>query len=234
VFTRITTGRASETIADQIRAAILEGRLEAGDRLAPERELAEQFGVSRVTVRDALRTLEAAGLVEVRVGASGGAFVRKPPSSVLGQGIVNMLVLGAVTPDQIAEARLIIELGTVTLAVERATDEDIDALRGLVERLREHYDRDVAREFHQRLAEAAHNEAVRLLSDSFGDALSMHAVRVREPSDWSHRQTVREHGDIVRAIEKRDVDKARAVIARHLTRGTNLGPRLAKLLRGER
>ena len=69
MFAPISVTRASSSIADQIRQAIVTGKLEQGSRLPPERELAEQFGVSRVTVRDALRALEAMGLLEVRVGA---------------------------------------------------------------------------------------------------------------------------------------------------------------------
>src|SRR5437868_6146183 len=72
IFAPVAVARASSAIAEQIRTAILSGRLKAGDRLSPERELAEQFGVSRVTVRDALRSLEAMGLIAVKVGARGG------------------------------------------------------------------------------------------------------------------------------------------------------------------
>src|SRR5437868_14951823 len=78
IFAPVSVARASSAIAEQIRTAILTGRIKAGDRLSPERELAEQFGVSRVTVRDALRLLEAMGLVLGKVGASGGDFVMVP------------------------------------------------------------------------------------------------------------------------------------------------------------
>ena len=230
-FTPVSLGRASAAIADQIRNAILEGQLSSGDRLAPERELAEQFGVSRVTVRDALRILEANGLVEIRVGAAGGAFVWAPTSADVGAGIGTMLLLSAVTPDEIAEARLVLELGTVTLAVERATDEDVAQLRELVQKSREHYDRELAWDFHSRLAAAAHNPAIEMLTASFRGPLSMHAVRAREPSTWSHEQSIQEHAELLRALERRDVTRARAVMAKHLVRGTTIGSRVMKLLR---
>src|SRR5215213_10953127 len=122
IFAPITIARASSSIADQIRAAILSGRLEQGERLPPERELAEQFGVSRVTVRDALRALEAMGLIDVRVGARGGAFITVPTGSVVGQTMSDMMMMQALSPEDIVEARLVVELGTVTLACARATD----------------------------------------------------------------------------------------------------------------
>src|SRR5215216_6352113 len=134
LFEPIAATRASSTIADQIRSAIVGGRLAAGDRLPPERELAEQFGVSRVTVRDALRALEAMGLIKVRVGARGGAFVTAPTGSHIGQTMSDMMMMQAITPADIVEARLIVELGTVTLACVRATEPDLDALRTLADR----------------------------------------------------------------------------------------------------
>src|SRR5437868_14964652 len=134
IFAPVSVARASSAIAEQIRGAILTGRIKAGDRLSPERELAEQFGVSRVTVRDALRSLEAMGLIEVKVGARGGAFVTAPTGSKVAQTMSDMMMMSATTPEDIVEARLIVELGTVTLACARATDEDLVRLRDLCER----------------------------------------------------------------------------------------------------
>src|SRR5256886_16872736 len=75
MFTPIHQARASGEIVSQIERAIFSAQVSPGDRLQSERELAEQFGVSRITVRDALRVLEARGLIRVKVGATGGAFV---------------------------------------------------------------------------------------------------------------------------------------------------------------
>src|SRR5438067_5676942 len=93
MFAPITFARASSAIADQIRAAIIGGQLKEGERLPPERSLAEQFAVSRVTVRDALRALEAMGLITVRVGARGGAFVTAPTGSVVAQTMSDMVMM---------------------------------------------------------------------------------------------------------------------------------------------
>src|SRR3954452_11303931 len=164
VFAPITVSRASSSIADQIRAAILSGQLEQGHRLPPERELAEQFGVSRVTVRDALRGLEAMGLIEVRVGARGGAFVTVPSGALMGQAMSDMMLMSAVTPEDIVEARLMVELGTVSLACARATDDDLKRLRELHENAGRElsaktYTRELSWDFHALLAHAAHNPA---------------------------------------------------------------------------
>jgi DNA-binding FadR family transcriptional regulator len=229
VFAPVHPARISAAISDQIRNAILERKLTPGDKLPNERELATRFGVSRVTVRDALRALEAAGFVEIRVGSTGGAFVRTPTTAVVEAGLSNMLLLSTLKPEEIAEARLVFELGTVTLAVERATEQDIADLRALCdEGARAHaadaYHSDMSRAFHARLAHAAQNQAVELMTASFAGPLSMHRVRERFPADWSHARTIDEHRRLVDAIADRDGPRARAVMTEHLLRGTTLAP----------
>ncbi|HEY8645281.1 MAG TPA: FadR/GntR family transcriptional regulator [Gaiellaceae bacterium] len=234
LFAPVSVARASSAIADQIREAILTGRVPAGERLAPERELAEQFGVSRVTVRDALRSLEAMGLVEVRVGARGGAFVTTPTGSIVAQSMSDMMRMSVLSPGDVVEARLMVELGTVTLACARATDEDLAKLReactiGAEELKAKTYTRERSWAFHSLLAAAAHNGAVEGLTQSFRSSLSMHPVRAREGAK-AHVATVEEHGRIVDALEQRDGDAARRAMADHLLRGTNLAERSASLL----
>src|SRR5262249_31737292 len=232
IFAPVSVARASSAIAEQIRTAILTGRLKAGDRLSPERELAEQFGVSRVTVRDALRSLEAMGLI--KVGAGGGAFVTAPTGSKVAQTMSDMMVMSATTPEDIVEARLIVELGTVTLACARATEDDLAQLRELCEHGREalasgNYSRELSWDFHARLAQAAHNGAVGGLTQSFRSSLSMHPRRVGE-GPRAHELTVEEHMRIVEALERRDGGAARREMADHLLRGTTLEERSAALL----
>jgi DNA-binding FadR family transcriptional regulator len=234
LFEPITVARASAAIADQIRTAIVTGKLTAGARLSPERELAEQFGVSRVTVRDALRSLEAMGLIEVRVGARGGAFVTVPTGSRVAQAMSDMMMMSVVSPEDVVESRLILELGTVTLACARATDEDIEALRGLAERGEQAlaagtYTREVSWEFHALLGVAAHNGAVEGLTQSFRSTLSMHPVRAREGAK-AHAATVQEHARILAALEARDAATARHEMAQHLLRGTKVAARAQSLL----
>jgi GntR family transcriptional regulator, transcriptional repressor for pyruvate dehydrogenase complex len=234
LFAPISVARASSSIADQIRQAIVTGRLAQGERLPPERELAEQFGVSRVTVRDALRALEAMGLIEVRVGARGGAFVTVPTGSIVGQTMSDMMMMSAVSPEDIVEARLVVELGTVTLACARATDEDIAALRELQKQgesalAEKSYSREMSWDFHALVAQAAHNGAIEGLTQSFRSSLSMHPIRTREGAR-AHALTVEEHGRILKALIAHDGARAREEMAKHLLRGTNLEKRESELL----
>jgi DNA-binding FadR family transcriptional regulator len=234
MFAPIAVARASSAIAEQIRTAIVTGQLGAGDRLPPERELAEQFGVSRVTVRDALRALEAMGLIDVRVGARGGAFVTVPSGDVVGQTMSDMMMMQAITPEDIVEARLMVELGTITIASARATDEDIARLRELAQRAHEAldagtYTRELSWDFHAVLGEITHNGAIEGLTQSFRSSLSMHPIRTREGARAFER-TVEEHERILAALERRDGAAARREMATHLLRGTGLEKRESDLL----
>src|SRR3954462_6200317 len=101
LFSPVVTGRVSAEIVGRIKAAIRGGALAPGDQLPPERDLTKQLGVSRVSVRDALRMLEANGLIEVRVGARGGAFVTAPGPQLVGEGLADMLLLADVAPAQV-------------------------------------------------------------------------------------------------------------------------------------
>src|SRR5581483_4716562 len=227
LFAPIAVARASSSIADQIRQAIVTGRLPEGERLPPERELAEQFGVSRVTVRDALRALEAMGLVDVRVGARGGAFVTAPTGSIVGQTMGDMMAMAAISPQEVVEARLVVELGTVTLACARATKDDLGRLHELDERSHAAlaagtYTRELSWDFHSPVAAAG-------LTQSFPSTLSPHPIRTREGTA-SHERTVAEHSRILAAIERKDGATARREMAQHLMRGTGLEKRESHLL----
>jgi DNA-binding FadR family transcriptional regulator len=174
------------------------------------------------------------GLIEVRVGARGGAFVTAPTGAIVGQTMSDMMMMSAVSPEDIVEARLIVELGTVTLACARATEEDLQALRDLAARADEAiadrtYTREISWEFHALLAQAAHNVAVEGLTGSFRSSLSMHPIRTREGAR-AHERTVDEHARILDALERRDGATARTEMAHHLLRGTGLEKRESQLL----
>src|SRR5713101_5837043 len=131
-FRRIRTQRAFEEIAGQIRGELVSRRLRAGDRLPAERALAEQFGVSRNTLREALRSLENAGLLRLQKGATGGAFVRESTGDAVITGLRDMFHLGAIQPEHLTEARVLIESIAVRTACDRATPQDVQALNANV------------------------------------------------------------------------------------------------------
>jgi DNA-binding FadR family transcriptional regulator len=132
-FNAIRSARAFEEIATQIRNELIAGRLKVGSRLPSERALSEQFGVSRNTLREALRSLEHGGLIRLQKGASGGAFISERSGQAIVTGLLDMYHLGAIRPAQLTEARIWLETIIVREACTRATPEDIAALNRCIE-----------------------------------------------------------------------------------------------------
>lgn len=132
-YKRVRTPRVFEEVTAQLRERVIHGHLRAGDRLPAERELAVKLGVSRNTVREALRVLEMAGVLRLQKGALGGAFVVAPNGDVVSTALQDMFQLGSVTPAQLTEARLLIEESVVRLACQRITDADLDELEANVQ-----------------------------------------------------------------------------------------------------
>jgi GntR family transcriptional regulator, transcriptional repressor for pyruvate dehydrogenase complex len=224
LFSRVNAGRISSMIVDQIRLLIREGQLSAGDRLPSERELGERFGVSRVTVREALRGLEANGLVTIKVGANGGAFVTAPTSARVGEGLSDLLSLSVITPAEVTEARQIVELGIVPLVCERADDDDIAELLEICDRADaqletgDEYAVALSAEFHTRVAQATHNPAIEAFAQSFHGPMLASLMRAQEEDSRVGVLGTAEHREFVMAVQKRDVEKAEAVMREHLAR----------------
>lgn len=101
----------SQVIVDQVRAQVRAGRLRPGDRLPSERAMCDAFGVSRVTVREALRVLEAAGLVQIRLGARGGAVIVAPSRERLSRSLADLIALNGFSATDVAEARAVLHRG---------------------------------------------------------------------------------------------------------------------------
>lgn len=222
LFRPVHQGRMSEVIVEQIRLLIRQGQLKPGDRLPAERDLCERFRVSRVTVREALRVLEAAGLIQIRVGARGGTFVTAPSSVRVGEGITDLLTMSSLSAAEITEARMVIELGIIPMVCERADERDLTDLRELCAHAQEvmgdqDHELNLSAEFHIRVAKAAHNRAIELLVESFRLPLLTSLAR-------SHRDApigevaMREHLALVDAIAARASDRATAIMTEHLGR----------------
>lgn len=128
----IPTNRISIRIATAIRREIASGALRAGDRLPAERAMVLRYGVSRVSVREAYRALQDAGVVAVRRGRAGGAFIMAPPASRIGESLALALQLGDAPDRQAREARMIEPL-VAALAARHAAPDDLSLLRKLAE-----------------------------------------------------------------------------------------------------
>ena len=223
LFSRVSVGRISEIIVEQIRLLMRQGQLKPGDRLPPERDLCERFGVSRVTVREALRMLESSGLVEIRVGARGGAFVTAPSSDRVGEGLADLLTLSVISAADVTEVRMMLEAGIVPLVCERATEEDLAALDEICRRSEAalasgDYTMTMSLEFHIRVAQATHNPAIAVLVESFSGPILMSLQQAHEAAPEMGERGTREHEEFIAAVRRRDVDTASRIMREHLER----------------
>lgn len=216
-FAPIKPARASTNVITQIREAIFSGRYKPGDRLPTERQMTAQFGVSRVTVRDALRALEASGLIQVRVGGQGGPYVTYPDLSLLSESLGTYLHLQGVTFQELAEARLALETTAAHLAAERATEEDLEEMKAAI--VRPHQTIGTAAksmDFHQTLVRSAHNAALyamfiatRALNQEAFDTLHARQPDMAEAARKAHTE-------LWTAIANHAADTATRIMRDHL------------------
>src|SRR5215510_12466342 len=218
---RSASDSASAVVA-HVRQLIDRGTLQPGARLPPERELAQQVGVSRPTVRAGLRTLAALGVVRSRRGS--GTYIPEGPPSFGAEALSFLAALHKVTGDDVYEARRILEVGAAGLAAERATPDHLatlaDEVTGLFASLS---DRQVFLvhdiNFHRGIAAASGNpivaslvEMVSLLYYERRRATAERAV------DRDLRDAADAHRAIYQAVRARDVNAARRAMDEHLVR----------------
>lgn len=217
MFRPVRPARASGEIVSQIEHAIFGGELHPGDRLQSERELAEQFGVSRITVRDALRVLEARGLIHVKVGATGGAFVAETNVDRVAESISTMIMLRRMTLSELAEARTVVETAIAELAAQRADEKAVARVAESVERgrkvVREHPTHtEESMEFHVRLGEAAQNELLLGTVRAYRDLLVQTVNDMKSPREPVQRA----HEEILEAVRAHDPEATRRLMLAHL------------------
>jgi GntR family transcriptional regulator, transcriptional repressor for pyruvate dehydrogenase complex len=227
-LTRVEKRRTWQAVVDQLEAQILEGRLRAGDRLPGERQLAERLGVSRASVREALRVLEALEFVRARTGTgqgSGSVIVTEPTA---GGAVTNLLRLhlglSHFTMEEVVEVRVLLETWTTRMAARQADEEDLNRLQDLVHRMEspalslwEFNELDT--DFHVAMAEISGNRLLTYLMHAIRDAVRLTMLAALEDvDDW--REAVqgpkREHGAVLNAVSARDEDAAARAVENHI------------------
>ncbi len=208
----------SSRIVAEIRESVFAGRLKPGDFLGSENDLAQQFGVSRITVRDALRSLSATGIVEIRQGAGGGARIAEGNLDHFADALAVQFQLAGVGAEETLGAQSAIEGMAAELAAEHRTDDDLARMAAAIEQAASAVDNPVAFTeaslgFHLAVAEASHNRAL--------DALLRALRYVVWPSENKRATEVaarvqKAHRTIYEKIEARDGAGARKAMSHHL------------------
>jgi len=232
---RLVVPKASDVLAEHLRESILRGELPEGSPLPTERELGERSGLSRASVREALRILESEGLIQTRPGRNGGASVKQPTAESIARS-VELYVRGhRVRLQSLLETREAIEPAIARLAALNRNDDDLARLSAAQARL-EANTRDRSAylaanvEWHLAVALASHNEPLIGFMTAISDVI--HSATELDPLDTDEVRglTIAAHERIHAAIAAQDGDAAERRMARHVcaygakARGSNIHP----------
>lgn len=224
MFEKISNGRAYEKIVNQILQAILRGDLKPKAKLPSETELGEVFGVSRVTVREALRSLEQFGIIEIRQGSSGGPFIKEMDPEEIANQMAKALLMTDVNISQLNEARMFLEesilerMGNWKIDEKRLDDlennvtnaESLFRTRKIRERIQANFD------FHNIIAEMTQNPILIFMHKVIIKMICNFYEQVR-PSNPMVERTIIEHKKIVEYLRKKQYEQAKGLSSKHLS-----------------
>jgi GntR family transcriptional repressor for pyruvate dehydrogenase complex len=210
--------RLYEEVVGQLHQLIDDGKLKAGDRLPSERELAETFRVSRSSVREAIKTLENAGMVMSRPGS--GTFITAVNVEAIISPLASLLSRGKDALIDLFEMRCLVEPSIAALAAERATPADILRLKEIYTQQEQQIQRDTSAvdsdaAFHLTIGQATHNAALQRLVAAIVEILKPIREQSLQTPGRAHK-SLASHREILVAIERHDPELARQAMQRHI------------------
>jgi len=218
-FKKMKKGTLSEKIVEEIERLIADGEIKPGTMLPSERELAEKLGVSRPPIREALHSLKALGLVDIKGG--GGAYL-KTDVDIISDHFKIKSLLAEYNALELIEARAMLEAQTVALAIQRGTEEDLAEIKAAADKCAAYDNASEARQseldfdFHLAIAEASHNSVLsEMLKTTRALMLNINALNVREPG---HKElSDRFHASIFQAIKNGREKAAVKMMREHIS-----------------
>lgn len=223
LFGQVQRVTAYQQVAERIRAAILDSSLSAEERLPPERELAAQFGVSRTTVREALRHLQAQGLLSPKGRTSP---MLADPDAALGrfrEALATVVQLRHVSLHELLELRLAVETAALVRAAQAPVALHLERARAALKEMENprvtqeaFYEADV--EFHASLVAASGNEALRLVMLAVKDGIRLHLDETMRGRSFAkvRPSVVEEHRQLLSAVERRSPKLVSSLLRKHL------------------
>lgn len=213
---------AYEQVAEQLRELVLSGSVAPGDRLPVEGDLSAEFGVSRSTIREAIRLLSSQSMVHTVRGPAGGTFVSAPDPDSLRDYLETSIGLlsgsEGISAADLLEVRDVLEVPAARLAAERRTEEHLEAMRLSIERESEQRDRgerfEQNQQFHAQVLRAAGNPLLTVVTDPVYRVIQTRFLKDEERPFYA--RVTHEHDEILDCIARGDGDGAAAAMARHL------------------
>jgi GntR family transcriptional repressor for pyruvate dehydrogenase complex len=238
LFNPLKPKRAFEEICDEIKKLIFTGTLKPGDRLPTELELANQFSVSRQTVREALRLLEITGFITMQKGGSGGPLIVDTILNTISNSFLDAFQMRKITVDELTAARMEIEKMVLKAVLARqdgeyikALEENVGQAKALLKKKMEPFKENM--EFHLLLARASNNYIFVIMVESLLAVTADIRSRLRSGLELD-TEAVLGHEKILQAIKRRDREKALAAMERHLRNSAVLKKAAARAAAGER
>lgn len=235
------THKISDQIIEQIRNAILSGHFKPGDKVASEKELISEFGVSKATLREALRVLEGMGLVEIRKGIAGGVFIAEVDMKTTIHGIINFLHFKTVSIKDITMIRYLLEPPVAQIAASRIQPEDIVKLESMITEDPVVPHTIISREigFHRYLARMTENPILILVMDFIDNILDDIKSKLNLGVEFYHK-VAKAHRAILECLKQKDeVGVRREIIndllevGHHLAKASGTQPFDPSILMGE-
>jgi GntR family transcriptional repressor for pyruvate dehydrogenase complex len=227
LFQRVRPTCVYQKVVDQIEEAILSDRLKAGDRLPAERALTGVFQTSRRTLREALRVLEQKGLIEIKTGSKGGAFVTDRSSDRMRESLSLLIRKKKIPYTSLVEFRVQLEGSIAELAAQRATKEDLQALAGLLEQAGQAARNGLASSgqfnsqetaLHLALGQICQNPLYEAILRTIHEVLVSPSFQFLAVDEEYLQQAYRDWADIVKALGRKQGGRARALMQAHLER----------------
>lgn len=220
MFTPIKNTKVYEQVIEQIKGMITNGVLKKGDRLPSERELVEQLGISRASIREALRSLEIIGLIESKQGE--GNFIRENFDNTLFEPLSIMFMLNDCKVEEIFELRKVIEIETAALAAKKITDEEIDELQILINNMKTSEDEDERvkddAKFHYTIAKASRNFLVLSILNTVASLIDSFIKDARKDiiNNQLKDNIDNDHEEILNALKEHNSNKASESMRKHM------------------
>jgi DNA-binding FadR family transcriptional regulator len=223
-FHPVKSGKISELIAQQIKSSILNGSMKPGDRLPPERELVDHFQASRISVREALKSLETSGLLRIKPGS--GVFVAKANSKPMSESLSSILRIQKTSINELTEARIILEPNIASLASERMTNEDLLKLEQNIQETSKAIKSNSPSltstqniEFHSLIAESTHNTVISLTMKTLFDVVKEMTIEIMD--NLPKRKEISSHAidyhkKILKAFQEKDSQKVYELMLKHI------------------
>ncbi|MBU1344030.1 MAG: FadR family transcriptional regulator [Proteobacteria bacterium] len=225
MFKKAKQNRVFQDVVDQIQEAILDGKLTPGNKLPAERELKDMFNTSRGTLREALRVLEQKGLIEIKLGVSGGAIVKRIDAEPIAESLALLIRSKGVSIEHISEFRIKLEGSLAELAAVRATKKDIKELETLFNKAKSYYEKGdwdtflkIDEKMHTYIGFMTRNPVFQFVQKSIHDNIHQYYEEYLPMDKERTLENLTDFEKIIEAMKVNDAKTASEIIRDHVKR----------------